>query len=166
MKKEFNTGLIFQSVTGKKVNLVNFCLQQFEAHPNCKLYVGTDSQRKKNKKKRGGSGGIVFITVVAVRYGKNGASFVYNKQHLDRMTPEEKLRTEMNMTMAYVDELEKNEILVDFIEFDYNEEAKWLSNKMVNEATGWAKGVGYKTLIKPDELIAVKAANHLCGSKK
>lgn len=166
MKNKFETNLMFKNIQGKIGNVVNYCLEQMTLHPNCKIYIGTDSQKIKSRKKREKGGKIAFFTVVATRYGKNGANFVYCKQNLGGMTPQEKLEVEMEITMAYVSKLEDNEILVDYIEFDYNEDEKWLSNQMIHRATGWARGIGYKTLVKPDELVAIKAANHLCQGVK
>lgn len=148
----------FKNVSGQIVDVVDFCKQK--AVSNTTLYVGTDSVSLRDR--------TLFVTVVAVRYGtpKNrtskGVSFVYLKtyttKHKDKL---QRLRDEAVITMEIVQFLEENYIPVDIIEFDYNSDPDHVSNKVIDQI-GWAKGLGYKVTVKPDEQVAVRAADHIC----
>lgn len=150
----------FKSVDGKTIDVVDFCREKC-VHGTT-LYVGTDSVALRDR--------TLFVTVVAVRFGSvkdktaNGASFVYLKQyvpkHKDKLL---RLRDEAVVTMDIVSFLEENFIPVDVVEFDYNSNPEHDSNKVIDQI-GWAKGLGYAVTVKPDEQVAVKAADHICRS--
>ena len=48
------------------------------------------------------------------------------------------------------------------VELDYNTDEKYKSNVVISEMKGWAEGMGFIVTVKPDEQIAVKAADYLC----
>lgn len=139
------------------VDVIDFCTKHCDAGTT--LYVGTDSAVKGSE--------TVFVTVVAVRFGNakqqtaKGATFCYLKskteRHKDKLI---RLSDEATYTMEIVQFLEDNYIPVDVVEFDYNSDDRWASNKVIG-VTGWATGLGYAVTVKPDEQVAVKAANHL-----
>ena len=151
----------FKSIDGKTVDIVDFCQQK--CANNTTLYVGTDSVVTNNQ--------TVFVTVVAIRFGKpqdktaKGGTFCYliNRvpRHKDKL---QRLREEAHVTMEMVLYLEDNYIPVDIVEFDYNSDPLHDSNKVISE-TGYATGLGYKITVKPDEQVAVKAADHICRIK-
>ena len=45
---------------------------------------------------------------------------------------------------------------------DYNNDEKFISNKLISAAKGWANSLGYKVNVKPHNQIATKAADHHC----
>jgi len=48
------------------------------------------------------------------------------------------------------------------IDMDYNNDEKFISNKLISAAKGWANSLGYKVNVKPNNQIATKAADHHC----
>ena len=58
--------------------------------------------------------------------------------------------------------IDNTSIKIHAVEFDFNEEECHFSNKLLNLATGWARGLGLNTRSKPDELIACRAGDHYC----
>lgn len=150
----------FKTVHGKTVDVVEFCREKC-VHGTT-LYIGTDSVALRDR--------TLFVTVVAVRFGKpkdktaKGASFVYLKtyvpKHKDKLS---RLREEAHVTMDIVQFLEDNFVPVDVVEFDYNSDPDHISNKVI-DIIGWPKAQGYMVTVKPDEQVAVKAADHICRS--
>lgn len=148
---------LFRTINGQIVDVIDFCTKHCAAGTT--LYVGTDSAVKGSE--------TVFVTVVAVRFGNakqqtaKGATFCYLKnrteRHKDKLL---RLEDEAKYTMEIVKFIEDNYIPVDVVEFDYNSDDRWASNKVM-WATGYATGLGYTVTVKPDEQVAVKAANHL-----
>lgn len=149
MKKDFN------QPNGQRVDVIVHTLNMISTHPTLKIHVGCDSVVCGNE--------TCFYFVIAYRYGRNGASFIYKKLCVPNLpTKLERLKKEVAITMEWIDFLEQNDILVDIVEFDLNSNPTEFSSTLVNAAKGWAEGIGYKVLVKPDSQIAVKAANFLC----
>jgi len=139
----------------QRVDVILHTLNMISTHPTLKIHVGCDSVVCGNE--------TCFYFVIAYRYGRNGASFIYKKLCvLNLPTKLERLKKEVAITMEWIDFLEQNDILVDIVEFDLNSNPTEFSSTLVNAAKGWAEGIGYKVLVKPDSQIAVKAANFLC----
>ena len=136
-------------------------ISKLDSNPNMKVHIGTDSQY--NRKKRT----IHFVSIIAFRWGLNGASFIKNEsKHKCKISVTEKLWNEVYMTMDISELLIEAGIPLDkiVIEFDLNPNPEYKSSFLVNSAVGWAKGVGHQVITKHDTLpqIAVKAANGLC----
>lgn len=149
MKKDFFTP------SNQRIDVILHTLNMISTHPTLKIHVGCDSVVCGNE--------TCFYFVIAYRYGKNGASFISKKFcSANLSTKIERLWKEVEITMEWVKFLEDNDILVDVIEFDLNSNPTEFSSSLVNAAKGWAEGIGYKVLVKPDSQIAVKAANFLC----
>jgi len=149
MKKDFFTP------ANQRVDIIVHTLGMISKYPTLKIYVGCDSAVKGNE--------TCFYFVVAYRYGKNGASFVSKKFVVPNLSTKlDRLWKEVEITMEWVQFLEENDILVDVVEFDLNLDQTTVSSSLVNAAKGWAEGIGYTVKVKPDEQIAVKAANFLC----
>lgn len=139
----------------QRVDVILHTLNMISTHPTLKIHVGCDSVVCGNE--------TCFYFVIAYRYGRNGASFIYKKLCVSNLpTKLERLKKEVAITMEWIDFLEQNDILVDIVEFDLNSNPTEFSSTLVNAAKGWAEGIGYKVLVKPDSQIAVKAANFLC----
>lgn len=151
---------IFKKVNGEKVDEIPYTFEILRKNPGARIYVGTDSQKKRKV--------IEYATVIAYRYGKRGAHIIYSKWSVRRkgygtgdFLVERRLREEIESTMEVAQRLGENSIKVHQVDFDLNGNPKWKSNKFVQMAVGWAKGVGFNVAIKPEELVAVKAANDL-----
>ena len=139
----------------QRVDVILHTLNMISTHPTLKIHVGCDSVVCGNE--------TCFYFVISYRYGRNGASFIYKKLCVSNLpTKLERLKKEVAITMEWIDFLEQNDILVDIVEFDLNSNPTEFSSTLVNAAKGWAEGIGYKVLVKPDSQIAVKAANFLC----
>ena len=76
---------------------------------------------------------------------------------------EPRLIHEVEKTMELVIYMKDVLHLMPIPEFDLNGEDGHPSNKLVSYATGWAQGMGFVPIVKPEEQIAVKAANHYCN---
>lgn len=153
----------FKTEEGKTVDIILYTVEQIRKNPSVKIHIGTDSQVKGKV--------IHFVPCIVYRSGNRGAHYIYkiieNKRpprsvpKLDQINM--RLSEEVYMTMELAEYLTSNtSIKIDAVEFDFNNEPEYISNKLTNMATGWAKGLGFKTMIKPEQLIACKAADHIC----
>ena len=105
----------------------------------------------------------MFVTVVAIRNGNSGATYRHLKTFTEKYKDKlQRLRKEAEITMEIVKYLEDNFISVDVVEFDYNSDERHLSNKVLHEWKGWFEGLGYAVTVKPEQQIAVKAADYIC----
>lgn len=150
----------FRKIDGEQVNDIEYCLKVLSENVGAKVYVGTDSQKRARK--------IEYAVVIAFRYGQRGCHFIYSKWNVKRRgygvgeaLIEKRLTEEIEATMEVAQRLQENSIKVYQVDFDLNGDPKWKSHKYVQMAVGWARGMGYNVAIKPDELCAAKAANHL-----
>ena len=152
---------LFRNIHGETVqNEIQYTLDVLKSHPTAKVYVGSDSQKRRKT--------IDYAVVIAYRYGTRGAHFIYSKWGIPKKgygkgdaLIEKRLVEEVSTTMAVANRLAENGVNVHQVDFDLNGNPKWKSNKFVQMATGWATALGYKVAIKPDVMVACKAANHL-----
>lgn len=165
----------FFSYNRQPIDLFQHCSDQKVKHGSkLKIHIGTDSVAT--------AGSVHYFTVVAFRYGKNGAHFIYSKERVQSYRTENgkpdlftRLLRECQLTMDVAIDLTDNNIISHeqiILEFDYNNLIETVSNKLVSAAKGWAVGYGFNYLMKykdnankPEqwaEQIACKAANHLC----
>lgn len=179
----------FYNYQRREVDLFQHCLEQrAKFGTNLLVFIGTDSISSNGK--------VHYFSVVAFRYGTNGAHFIFSKSKFpvirkDNGRPDiyMKLWKETELTMEIANLLVDNKIFTKddlIIEFDFNGLVKTLSTQLISGAKGWATQLGYQTLskcnpnprdktkcefidilfndeiIRIDQQIAVKAANHLC----
>lgn len=153
----------FRTEEGKLVDILDYSIEQVSKNPHVKIYIGCDSQVDGPK--------VKHTICIVYRVGARGAHYVYRNILSDRPprgVPKEiqvaqRLNEEVFYTMEVVQFLLDNtSIKIEAVEFDFNEEEEHLSNKMTGMATGWAKGLGLNARIKPEELLACKAADHIC----
>jgi len=146
----------FRTEEGKLVNIVEHVVEQIQQNPNLKIYIATDSQNYGSN--------TVYATAVVFRYGLRGAHFVYRKQRIPRIRDTfSRLWKEAEITIDTAQTINA-EVPVQFeaLEFDYNNAKITKSTNLVPAITGWVKSLGYNVLVKPDEMIASKAADHIC----
>ena len=141
-------------------DLIDYIENQIEKHPNCEIYIGTDSQRFGPINK--------FVTVIAFRYGKRGVHFIYNRKTMPlHPTVKNKLRHEVELTVEcyYWLKTKLPNIKICAVEADINEDKRFKSNEYFSEGRGGLEGLvsgeGVLVLTKPQEQVAVKAANQL-----
>lgn len=149
----------FRKEGGALVNAIDHTLEQIEKWPNLKIYVGTDSQDK--------DGRTFFATVIVYRYGNRGAHYIYFKEDVPRMkVMYNRLFDEAVRTIECADMLTKDiPVSIEALEFDYNHLARFKSNKLISDVKGWATGLLYNPVFKSGEMIAAKAADHVCRGK-
>lgn len=153
----------FRTEEGKLVDILDYSINQVSKNPHVKIYIGCDSQAN--------GPDIRYTICIVYRVGVNGAHYIYRNIKKERPPKEVskeiqvsmRLNEEVYFTMEVVQHLLDNtSIKIEAVEFDFNDEEQYLSNKLTSMATGWAKGLGLSTRIKPEELIACKAADHIC----
>lgn len=144
----------FKDEEGKLHNIIEHTLEQIEKWPNLKIYVGTDSQVY---------GGIVrYVTAVVYRYGHRGAHYIYRMEDMRRMNDDFlRLYTEGAKTIE-ISEILTSElpVAIEAMEFDYADVKKTLSSKLVSAFKGITNA-----RFKSGEMIATKAADHICRKK-
>ncbi len=150
----------FRTKEGKLINIVEHTLEQIAAHPNVKIYIGTDSQDEGPNSE--------YATCIVYRYGKNGAHFIYSRESLTRIQDmftrlySEGVRT---VETAELIRTEVPSISFEALEFDYNDVKKTLSTRVISALGGWVKGLGMKASFKGGEKIATKCADHVARHK-
>ena len=153
----------FRTQQGKLVDILDYSVEQVSKNPHTKIYVGTDSQVY--------GADIKYTVCIVYRVGSRGAHYIYRniiKDRPPRDVPKEmqvglRLNDEVYITMEVVQHiLDNTSIKIEAVEFDFNDEEEHLSNKATSMATGWTKGLGLVPHIKPEELLACKAADHIC----
>ncbi len=153
----------FRTEQGKLVDILEYSVDQVSKNPHTKIYIGTDSQVYGPE--------IKYTICIVYRVGLRGAHYIYKnvlKNRPPREVPKEvqvtnRLNEEVYLTMEVVQFLLDNtSIKIEAVEFDFNDEEEHLSNKIINMATGWNKGLGVSPRVKPGEMIACKAADHIC----
>ena len=146
----------FKNEQGEFIDVLEHCVQQLKEHPNLKIHISTDSQNFGSKS--------VYATVVVFRHGTKGAHYIYNKIKIPRINDVfTRLYKEGELSLECAQYIQENlSVKVFAVEFDYNNKKITKSTNLVNVMKGWAESMGYRALVKPDELIAAKAADHLC----
>lgn len=146
----------FKMEDGKLVNIVEHTMEQIKLNPNLRIYISTDSQNYGSK--------TVYATAVVYRYGQRGAHFVYNKQRMTRIRDNfSRLWKEAEYTIETAQTINAEiPVKIEALEFDYNNKKITKSTNLVASVVGWAQSLGYRALVKPDEMIASKAADHVC----
>ncbi len=144
--------------TNETVDLLEYCVEKIKEEPNTKIFIGTDSQNRKHF--------TVYTTVVVFRYNLRGAHFIYQTTRVPRIRDRfSRLWKECELSVEVAEWLRENSaIRVDKIELDYNDLKRTESSALVKPTRGWCEGLGYNTAVKPEQLIAIKAADFMCRS--
>lgn len=150
----------FRNATTNKVipNVISYVGNIVQKDPSVRIYIGSDSQNHSRKTR--------VTTVIALRYSfGRGVHVLYNTKEIKPKIKkiEQRLTKEIEETITIAIWFSENSIFnIEALEFDINQDSKFKSNIVYQMAMGWAKGMGYKYLTKPDEMCATKAANILC----
>lgn len=146
----------FKTEEGNFVDVLEHCVEQVKEHSDLKIHVSTDSQNYGAK--------TVYATAVVFRYGTKGAHYIYNKIRIPRISDTfTRLYKEGELSIECAEYITQNvAVKVHAVEFDYNNKKLTKSTNLVPVLCGWAESLGYKAIAKPDDLIAAKAADHLC----
>jgi len=151
----------FRKLNGTKIEnvtdyiddyLLKFPDEQFE------IFIGTDSQkvRKRNL--------VWYSTVICLYRQGKGAHLIYTKEKRhDIVGIKNRLKEEVNYSLGLAIYLRDNEILYDKnlvkLHLDLSNDIQNESNKVLNEMTGWVKGMDFNYRIKPEAVAAQYAAD-------
>lgn len=151
MNKYFN---ILESK--EKVDLLDYIVEKLREEPNIKIYVGTDSQNY--------GGYSHYATAVVLRYNQRGGHVLYQKIKVPRIRDHwTRLWNECQYSLDVALWLKENSpIQVEVIELDFNSVKLTESHKLVSATKGYVQSMGFNVRLKPDEMIACKAADHIC----
>lgn len=148
--------MMFQTVNGKKVSIINHTEKIIQTNPFIEIHIGTDSHRCYE--------GVVYVTAIAYRYPARGVHYIYNKvkkppikDNWSRLW----LETELSLETAEILSSKFPGIRFE-IDMDYNDDEYYESHRLVSSARGWASSYGYKVNIKPYKQIATRAADYHC----
>lgn len=142
--------------TNENVDLLEYVVDKMKENPHIKVYVGTDSQNY--------GGYSHYATAVVLRYNQRGGHVLYKKEKLPRIRDHfSRLWKEAEYSIEVAEWLRENSaVSVEAIELDYNTLKPTESHKLASATKGWCESLGYRVKIKPDEMIAAKAADHIC----
>ena len=147
----------WKNFDGEKIELYTELQKVIEdnKNDNFKVYVGTDSQQKKDH--------ILYVTaIVFYRTGLGGLIF-YLKEKEKKVDMRSRLWNETYKAVALA--LELNNFLKDFgmkvdeVHADLNASKTYKSNSVVQASLGYICGMGFKGCIKPFAFASSKIAN-------
>jgi len=151
MKKVFKN----ERAPNVPIDVISYTKKMISQNPYVTVHVGTDSQNHRRH--------TFFVVCVCYRYGNRGVHVIYHKikekKIKDKYT---RLWKETELTMEVAMHISNNNLKVDWVDFDLNDDDAYFSNKLVSSSLGWARGYGYKCNVKPETLVACRAADHLC----
>lgn len=147
---------LFKTVRQLPVDLISYCCDFTTRYPGTKIFIGTDSQNKGDVTR--------YVTVIAFRYENKGAHVIYTSKKVPRVKDTfTRLFNECELSLELANWLQANTSLkVDCIELDYNSKKVTKSSPLVASTKGWCESLGFRTLVKPSELVAVRAADYFC----
>lgn len=145
----------FRTEKGERVDLIEYTRERLKENPDLRIYIGSDSQIfKKNTR---------FVTCICFRNDNKGAHYIYCKEKTDRISVSyTRLYNEGLKTMEALSLFDGTDIKIEAVEFDYNDVKETISTKLVNDFKGWAEALGHKAIFKGGDMVACKAADHLC----
>lgn len=146
----------FKKCDGDRVDVVNHTIKILEDTPHVEIHIGTDSQNKGEF--------THYAIAIAYRFGTRGVHYIYHKEKVPRIKDRfTKLFREAELTIETAEWITtKIPSLKVELDFDYNDDKKYFSQKLVSAVKGWAESLGYKANTKPNNQIATKAADYQC----
>lgn len=149
----------FRLENGDLVDIVDHCISEISKHNNLKVYIATDSQNGKRN--------TTYATAVVFRYGSRGAHYAYRVERMPKIKDlYKRLFKEGELTIGTADLITSEiPLKIEALEFDYNNMKKTLSSPLISGVGGWAESMGYNVRFKAQEMIASKAADHICRKK-
>ena len=147
--------LLFKNINGEIIDPLSHTLKVLKNSPYSQIHIGSDSQNVGKKTK--------YVTAIEYRFGSRGVHYIISKKDeiiIDDIWKRLWKEAEMSIEVA---EWLSNQINVKIeIDMDYNNDEKFISNKLISAAKGWANSLGYKVNVKPNSQIATRAADHHC----
>lgn len=148
---------IFRRVNGQKVtDIVQYTIEIIRKDPHVEVHIGTDSQSEGEW--------TTYVTAIAYRYGHKGVHYIYWKEKVPRIRDRfTKLYREAELTIElaewFTNKVKSVRVELDF---DYNRDERFWSQKLLGSTVGWAQALGYRVNIKPNKQIATRAADYHC----
>lgn len=142
--------------SSERVELLEYIVSKLKENPHIKIYIGCDSQNY---------GGFTHYAVaVVLRYNQRGGHVLFNKFKVARIRDHwTRLWKECEYSLEVANWLsEQAPIKIEAIELDFNTVKLTESHKLVSATKGWVESLGYKAKLKPEEMIACKAADVIC----
>ena len=139
-----------------KVDIIEYIAEKLAENPYTKVYIGCDSQNY---------GGFTnYSTVIVLRYNKKGGHVLYQSDKVERIRDHwSRLWGETERSLNIAKFIKENtSINIEAIELDFNNQKKTESTKLVAASKGYINSFGFNVKVKPEELIAVKAADFCC----
>lgn len=148
---------VFKSLTNNKpVDLIPYVENYLAERPECKMYIGCDSQNKRDKTE--------YAIVIVLHNNNSGGHVLFTKVTLPRVRDKfYRLFSEAAYSLevaTYIRELTGRS--ADFIDVDLNPDPRYHSNTVLSQAMGMIEGSGFEARCKPDALSATYAADKLC----
>ena len=145
--------------TGQYVDPIAYTLKVMsETGGDVKIYVGTDSQNYRRN--------TCYCTAICFHYtnedgmGK-GVHVIYYKERVKKIKDHfTRLWNESQRSIEIAEALRNKGVMIERIDLDYNDDEYWYSSRLVAAGKGMVQGLGYKCAVKPDELLATRAADH------
>ena len=147
--------LLFKNINGEIIDPLSHTLKVLKNSPYSQIHIGSDSQNVGKKTK--------YVTAIAYRFGSRGVHYIISKK--DEVIIDDiwkRLWKEAEMSIEVAEWLSKQINVKIQIDMDYNNDEKFISNKLISAAKGWANSLGYKVNVKPNNQIATRAADHHC----
>lgn len=145
----------FKKINGEKVNVVNHTLEVLRKNPNINIHIGTDSQNNGRY--------TSYAIIIAYHLNRKGVHYVVSKQKIPKITDIwTRLWKEAELSIEIAEWLTQQINVRIEIDMDYNNDEKYKSNPLINAAKGWANSLGYKVNVKPENVLATRAANYEC----
>lgn len=140
----------------ERVDLHTYVPAFMAAHPECALYVGSDSQNLGRQ--------TVYVTAVVMRFPGMGAHVVYRKERVARISDMwTKLWGETERSVEVACFLRDTcKLNVERIDLDFNSDPDFSSHKLLSASSGYIQSLGFKSAAKPELLMAAWAANVMC----
>jgi len=163
---------VYKNVGGEVISVVDYTTDIVKKHPNVEIHIGTDSQnirvsknREERKQTRGRKKKVSkYAIVIAFRYSTRGVHYIYTTDSFPRIKDRyARLYKEAVLTIEEAEWFSnKMPSIKTQLDFDFNEDEKYFSQRLVDISKGWATGLGYEVNMKPNNQIATKAADKHC----
>lgn len=142
--------------TNEVVDVLEYITKKVAENKFLKIYVGTDSQNY---------GAFTHYGIaIVLRNETRGGHVLYRKEKLPRIRDHfTRLWKEAEYSLEVAQWLRDNSAInVDIIELDYAGVKVTKSTNLVAATSGWITSQGFKVKVKPNDMIACKAADHIC----
>ena len=147
----------WRSLSDRKIiDPVSHLSTWIENNPECKIYIGCDSNNLGDKTN--------FATVIVLHKENKGGHVIYNRQSEDRIRSRfERLWKEVELSVSAAHLLESWGFgKPDYIDIDLNPDHKYQSNTLLSSAVGMVESMGIPARWKSKSPWAISIADSIC----